>query len=311
MTSHNVIHIHISDRKRQKHLLGKMPFMLRLIQHLSQTFGRIIPSLLSPFYLQLFMRPRIRANHRTSDELLRTAVRKSYPIIGEDIRVYEWVHKDTAPWALLSHGWESRGSALRDMVPHLHELGYNVIAFDGVAHGESSGKKNHLLKQARVIDKIIDRYNVVGAIGHSFGSAAICHVYAHLRPQETLDFVVLVASPNSMLRIFDEFYDIVQAPQPLRRAINHRVERRFQLRLSDISVVQSLEHSALSCGIIVHDRHDPITDFANAEALLRVRPHFSLIRTEGLGHFTILKNNKVQEHIKLEIRRLIKASSTS
>jgi pimeloyl-ACP methyl ester carboxylesterase len=42
--------------------------------------------------------------------------------------------------------------------------------------------------------------------------------------------------------------------------------------------------------LVVHDRHDRETPFANAEAMAAAGPHVRLLATEGLGHRRVLQS---------------------
>mgnify|MGYP000595598652 CR=1 FL=1 len=60
------------------------------------------------------------------------------------------------------------------MVEPLLKKGYRVIAFDGPAHGKSSGKQASLLKFKDALLAIVQQYGTPSiAIGHSLGAMAI------------------------------------------------------------------------------------------------------------------------------------------
>ncbi len=297
-----VVELKISDRKSRPYVDPAPPFALKLVRVFSATLGRIFPSLLAPVYLKLFMRPRVIAKHKFEDELLKDLRRDEMRYEGKKIRIYEWEINASAPWVVLSHGWQSRGTALRNMVPIMHELGYNVVAFDGPAHGESEGKYSNMLIQSRVLDQLVSRYpSVRGIIGHSFGNTVATYLYSNSRKDESLDFMVVIASPNRLIHVFEEFKSVVGAPENLYRAILQLVESKFDVEVEELNVQDLFEQCKINHGIIVHDKNDRITKIDNARQLHKKKPNFTLIETQGLGHFSLAKNNQVLALVKKEL----------
>lgn len=272
------------------------PVVLKSVRAFSQTFGNWFPAILSPLYIQLFMRPPARAEHRREDELLRKVKRKSMSYGKLDIRIYEWQAYDQAPWVVLVHGWQSRGTALRHFVPVLHDLGYNVVAFDGPAHGESSGRKNNLILMSQVLHQVMDQYEQVkGVIGHSFGGAASSYLLSSQLRNLSLDLMTFVATPTSIERIFQEFFDIVGAKEALQKRIIDDLQTQFKLELDDVDTDKTVKKVQTRQGIVIHDERDLIVLPKNAEALLDARPDFTWLKPVGLGHFLPVKNKKVME----------------
>ncbi len=270
------------------------PAVLNAVRALSQSFGNWFPGWMSPLYIQLFMRPPARAKHRKEDELLRKSRRGMMPFGDLDIRIYEWQAYDRAPWVVLVHGWQSRGTALRQFVPVLHDLGYNVVAFDGPAHGESSGRKNNLILMSQVLHQVIDQYEEVkGVIGHSFGGAASSYLLSNKLRDLSLDLLTFVATPTSIERIFQEFFDIVSAPERLRKMIVKDLEEKFELELDDVDTDKTVQRVNTKQGVVIHDERDRIVLPQNAEAILTSRPDFTWLKPIGLGHFLPVKNKKV------------------
>ena len=138
-------------------------------------------------------------------------------IKGRILKAYEWGSGEET--ALLVHGWESRGTALRSFVPGLLEKGYRVVAFDAPAHGNSAGKRTNLVEFAGSIKAIINRIGGVhGIIAHSFGGASTVFALANLQQsREPLKRLVLVASPSRMLSAMEHFLKLIRAPKPVEK----------------------------------------------------------------------------------------------
>lgn len=149
-------------------------WQLHLAKTSFQTVGRLFPNFMALQAYKIFSTPRWRAKHKQPDDIIRAAKIIDLPFDGQTIKLYEWANADSDKIVLLAHGWESRGTALRMYVEPLLAKGYKIVAFDALGHGDSGGKQNNLLINARTISAIYDYYQgIYAAIGHSFGCSSL------------------------------------------------------------------------------------------------------------------------------------------
>jgi pimeloyl-ACP methyl ester carboxylesterase len=90
----------------------------------------------------------------------------------DGLRLLTWgqnLHKK----ALLVHGWGLQGASMQSFVPALLARDFQVMAFDGPAHGESPGGRVTGADFARAILSLTEEFGTFEAIvGHSVGGAA-------------------------------------------------------------------------------------------------------------------------------------------
>ena len=125
----------------------------------------------------------------------RPHYRENLSVLGHKIAVYRWVGR--GPRVLVSHGWNSSGLRLYPIVEALRSQGYEVVAFDHIGHGESSGQDASLARFARVITAMQEHYGpFAAAIGHSMGAAGL----ALARHQSRADLPLVLLAPPADVR---------------------------------------------------------------------------------------------------------------
>lgn len=275
----------------------KYPFYLLFVKWSFAVLGRLFPEQAARQAYKLFATPRLRAVHKTSDELLETA--RIFEVLYGKImlKCYEWGHGDRT--VLLVHGWESRGTAMRSFVPGLLKQGFRVVAFDGPAHGSSGGKMTNLPDFAGAVLAVIRQIGPVHAIiAHSFGGSTSVHTLAHLDNSLTLEKLVLVAVPASTRKVISNFTQLVNLPPPTVAAFHRLIHRKAHgLPFKELDVEHALDRAHVGEILVVHDKHDPLVPFDSAEAIFKHYDHVNLLITNGLGHFQLMKHPKVVDAV--------------
>ncbi|HFB99244.1 MAG TPA: alpha/beta hydrolase, partial [Phaeodactylibacter sp.] len=186
----------IKNKKRPKEKKPqRIPLSYRMVQFAFGTLGRAFPKPFAKLAFRFFTTPRRRAKHKKSDPILETA-QVSEMLVGRNmIKMYEWgTGKKTI---LLVHGWESRGTALRSFVMSLVAAGYRVATFDAPAHGDSGGKRVHLVTYSEAFKALYYKYeNVESIITHSFGGVVAVYAMVKLDSEMTAQKMVMIASPS-------------------------------------------------------------------------------------------------------------------
>jgi pimeloyl-ACP methyl ester carboxylesterase len=200
----------------------------------------------------------------------------------------------TRPAIVMSHGWGGRGAQFRAFVPALLDAGYQVIVFDHIGHGFSSGRESSLVHFMRGIDAVVRRVEsqgapVVALIGHSLGAAA---AGAWLNANGREMRAVLVAPPTSIERYSGWFARKLGLPESVRREMQQRIERALGHRWEEFEPPQSVRNVRAKA-LVVHDAGDREVAPASGLALARAWPGAKFLRTEGLGHRAILRDPEV------------------
>ena len=138
--------------------------MLASIRLFFAVLGRLSPALAGRVAAKLFARPRRHVRPDRERELIARGSR--VPLPG-GLHATSW---GAGPTVLLVHGWEGRGAQLGAFVDPLVAAGFRVVALDGPAHGDSSGRTTTGPEFARAMVATRDAVGPLAAVvGHSFG----------------------------------------------------------------------------------------------------------------------------------------------
>jgi pimeloyl-ACP methyl ester carboxylesterase len=192
-----------------------------------------------------------------------------------------------APAVLLVHGWGGRGVQLASFVEPLVESGYRVVWFDQPGHGESGRGSVAMPDFVRALHAIAAQHGpFVAAVGHSLGAAALG---VALRDGLALGRVVFLSAPASISEHAHRFARMLGITPAIREAMRNRLERRYGMRFAEIDRIDELARLELPA-LFVHDRRDSEVPFDNAVRLTAGMPRAHLTRTDGLGHFRLLRD---------------------
>ena len=136
--------------------------------------SRIIPFVAVRVAEKLFTTPFHSKRRDIEHEILESAERFLIPM-GKDRQLtgYRWGRK-TDPVILFVHGWTATATCFVNFIDPLLEKGYQVISYDSIAHGETSGLSVSLTEWADTVIAIMEVIGKVHCIvGHSLGSGAI------------------------------------------------------------------------------------------------------------------------------------------
>lgn len=262
-----------------------------------QTVGRVFPQWMAKQAYNIFSTPRWRAKHARTDEIIDSATVYDFAFEGHFLKVYEWGNPQDKI-ILLAHGWESRGTALRMYVRPLVSLGYCVVAYDAVGHGDSGGLQNNVSTNARTITAIIHHYNgIYGAIGHSFGCSGLVYALQYVDNSLSIEKLVFLAVPYKTQKIIESFFTVIQAPDSVKKSFYSIVEKLTGRSIDDIDITKSSPHVQVGQLLLIHDRYDDVTGIDAAEEIVRQWDNAKLLVTEGYGHFRIAKNPDVLKRI--------------
>ncbi|MFZ3231712.1 MAG: alpha/beta hydrolase [Pseudobdellovibrio sp.] len=185
------------------------------------------------------------------------------------------------------HGWESRSSRFEVFIEASITAGYQVIAWDGPAHGDSGGKRTNILEFANFLCQDALAFSdlpIHTLVGHSFGAGACAYACLHGFRVKNL---VLISAPSSVRNVFERFWQTIQLGDKAKKEFIKQVERDANITVDEISLVHFI--SKLSQNIVlIHDHDDKEIPIAEAEELKQINPEITLIKTEKLGHRRIL-----------------------
>ena len=271
--------------------------VLQLIRLYFGLAGRIAPEAAARQAFRLFCTPRRRPLLRPDAKRLLDAA-EAFDVEHGDgrLRSFRWRPTSGPPGrtVLLVHGWESRAARLGRWVEPLLEQGFQVVAFDGPAHGDSDGRRSSLPDFVTAIHQLAQVAGPFEAIvGHSMGAAASVMAVAGSEvtglPAVAAQRLVLIAGPDRALDIFKYFAGLV--------GLNDRVLRGFVRQIEAIAgqPVEVYSTAALLAArplptLVVHDPEDAEVPYVNAQQIAAASPAVTLWTTAGLGHHRIVRD---------------------
>ncbi|MFC1481281.1 alpha/beta fold hydrolase [Candidatus Neomarinimicrobiota bacterium] len=271
----------------------KMPFSMRAFRLVFAILCRITPTLAARWADRIFFDPMAKPRPASELSWYAAANHTSLEFNGQQVAVYEWGKGPKT--ILVVHGWGSRGTRLGHLAGPLNKLGYRVVAFDALGHGDSSGKVTNILEIAGVIAALHEKYDPIQAmIGHSLGGMAIS--VALVRHRLEISRLAIVASPLSMKYIFESFGQQLNLTAKVLELLRIRVVERFR-RVYGVEIDQLspdvLIPKITVPAIIFHDQSDREVALHQAEGYASGLPNSQLVVTSGLGHRRILRDPEI------------------
>lgn len=211
------------------------------------------------------------------------------PLISGRLIAWRW-GRVADPAVVLVHGWGGRGTQLRGFIAPLLRQGFSVVAFDAPGHGMTGGRESSLPHIQQALDAVLDHLGAVHAIiGHSVGGAVAAGALAR-RP--AIGSAVLIAPPASLAASSRRMAEKLAWPEPLRAAMQRRIEYRFGVDWSEFEAERVTGEQPM---LVIHDREDREVPFSDGRRHVLNWPGARLQATRGLGHRRLLEDPAVIE----------------
>lgn len=233
--------------------------------------------------LRGLLEPRRIGLTEAENQLLRSGTPHTLQAHEDTLAGWSW--GAAAPRVLLIHGWDSRASHFGQYVGPLCRAGFQVWAFDGPAHGDSTGSLSSVVHHGKAILAIADAFGPFdGLVAHSVGSPAALYAFHNgMRVRSS----VHIAGPSSLKRVI----------QRNTQAINlDAIGTEELIRLTEAHIGQplaSMELDALADGflhpaLLLHDPADREVPYAESCALAEAWHGAKLVDIVGAGHRRII-----------------------
>jgi pimeloyl-ACP methyl ester carboxylesterase len=277
-----------------------LPFSLKASGWLLSNLGRIFPALTARIFFRLYATPpKIRS--RTPGLAVKgKAVAGIARLTKYDfdpgvlkIATYKW--GDPGKRVLLMHGWGGTGPGFALLIDRLVQEGYQVISYDGPAHGASEGKRTNLVQWIHVLDQFLRQEGPFHAIiGHSVGALVAALTVArkdHGEPR-----LVLASPPLSAPSFFQDTFALFRIRPKVITHVYGLVRTKLKDDLHTMDLRHCLDRIGAGRVLLVYDGTDQLVKSTEVETFLtEYRPRS--FRIEGEGHFRILKNPLVVDAI--------------
>jgi pimeloyl-ACP methyl ester carboxylesterase len=267
----------------------KTPMLLKFIRWAYPKVERIFPALAHRYFIHLFFTPLRYTVPEKDKEVEEQAEQSTLLYGGKKIQVYSW---GTGPIVLFVHGWAGRASQFRKFIPIFNHAGYRVVGFDGPAHGRSEGKQTNLIEFDAVLNQVLKTMGEpVAVVAHSFGGVALLFAIMNGLPVKKL---INISSPTIGDEILNTYLKAIQGSKATVEAFQRHMLKTYNRSFDEFSALHFIKHVPPDLKLLlIHDDKDKEVTIDNPEALLKIYPGADFIKTSGLGHTRILKDDDI------------------
>jgi pimeloyl-ACP methyl ester carboxylesterase len=244
---------------------------------------------------ELFRTPQ-RRTKRPPSKIFNEAEKLRFDLDNISIHGYRWNHPKYKK-ILIIHGFESSIINFEYYIEPLIHKGYEVLAFDAPAHGNSGGKTITAPLFAKMITTIDEKYGPVQSfMAHSFGGLALSIALENIDHDEKAK-VVLIAPATETKTAIDQFFHLLK--------LNREVRKEFDKLINDIgghpaewySIRRAIKNIRARI-LWLHDEEDVQTPISDAlEVKKEHLPNVKFVITKGLGHRRIYRDQKIRQEI--------------
>lgn len=216
------------------------------------------------------------------------------PMQVDDIPVmaYRW-NKGAGKKVLVLHGFQSASKNFDHFIQLLINKGYEVMAIDAPAHGESGGDRILLPMYVKTIETAYDEFGPIESfVAHSFGGLAITHFLEKIEHSENYK-VALIAPATETSSAIDLFFAMLNLKDSFRKEFEDIIVEKGGKHSSEYSIARAVK--TIKAKILwIHDAEDDITPYSDVVPVINANhDHIKFITTKGLGHRKIYHDEKV------------------
>ena len=271
-----------------------MPYVPAAVSTGFRVLSAVAPPLAVRLGARAFWRVGPPAPVRPADRAVhQRAQRGAVMVSGERVITYRW-GAEGSPAVLLVHGWRLRASRFAALVVALEGAGLSVVTFDGVAHGDSSGRQMSALEHIDAVRAVEDAEGPFTAVvGHSLGGLA---AGLALHDGFAADRFVAVAPQAGFDAVAAAFLRLAGLSPRLHDRFCTYVARTFPGGGSGVRErIDLASHPAPPRvpTLFVQDADDRVTLAGDTVRLHAAHPGSRLLVTRGLGHTRILDDEAV------------------
>ena len=263
----------------------------KLIGRILNTLSWTSPKTSAKLAIKLFSTPRRTKLKESENDFLSTAYREDITYEDLNIMTYRWIGKKET--ILLAHGWESNAYRWRPLIKELSDRDYSIVALDAPAHGNTNGKSFNAILYSECIHAVAKKFETNIVIGHSVGGMATAFFYSKYKLPH-VNKLILLGAPSNFVGVFQRYRDMMGYNERLAIAMNQFIRNKYNNSPEYYNAARFLSDTTID-GLIIHDEHDNIIPYNDAEDFKNFYKKARLITTEGYGHG--LKSDEINKHI--------------
>ena len=262
---------------------------MRFVQWVYPKIERTIPSLAYRFFITIFFTPLNYKVPEKEKSLERDAEKFTVKAAGKTIQCYAW---GRGPLILLVHGWAGRATQFRKIIQALVAANFRVVGFDGPAHGRSGGMSTNILEFEETLKAMYDSVGEPeGVIAHSFGGGAV--LYAAMNGL-VVKKLINIAVPTVADEIIDTYLKTINGSKATAKYFKSYILETNGKPFEEFTALYFIRHLKQHISLLlIHDEGDKDVAIHQAEEVIKIYPKARLVKTKGLGHTRILKDDAV------------------
>ena len=265
--------------------------IFRILNKVFLLLELIYPKAVSDFVRNKFFTPLTKPLNKPQESWIKKAFFYNIESRGNELSVWKI---GEGPSILFVHGWNGRGVQFQRFFQPSLDAGYSVIFYDAPAHGLSGGETTNYLEITESLEKIFYHEigkDIAGVVAHSLGSSAIIN---HMSRHHTDIPMVLVAPALYLMELLFTNFQLHGVPKKTYLKLLAEVEDTFQIPLetqNPIDLISGINNPTL----IIHDKNDKTTPISPSIKVSDDLKNVDLIKTEGMGHSLLLKQDFIVE----------------
>jgi pimeloyl-ACP methyl ester carboxylesterase len=213
------------------------------------------------------------------------------------VKGYRWNHPQPNK-VLLLHGFASAAHKFDSYVAPLIKKGYEVIAFDAPAHGDSGGKTINAVEYCAMITKVMELYGPIkGFIAHSFGGIALSLALENIKHDSDTKIVFIAPATETTTAIEGAFTMLKIKDAVVRKEFNNLIFEMSGKKPEWFSIRRAIKNIKAQV-LWIHDTDDTVTPLSDALKVKEDNPaNVKFIITKGLGHNKIYHDAEVKNKV--------------
>ena len=280
-------------------------YKYKLQENYFTIIGKLAPGYAMRKAYTLFHTPMTYQRNEIEKTWLSKARKFSFSFEKYTIAGYRW-GKEGNPKILLLHGWTGVATSMYCFIDSLVAQGYEVISYDAIGHGNSSGQLCTLSEWAdtlRNLNQYIGKVECI--VAHSLAGATV--IVASKIGLQTNKIVLIAPFCNPVEIINKWFGERLGIPANVLKKLPeyfwHKQQKGLQKYGKNWHDIFTSDFHVPT--LIIHDKKDKEVSIANVNTCAKQWSWATFIETSGLGHRRILYDKTVV----YEVTTFIKESS--
>lgn len=245
---------------------------------------------------RLFSTPTIKSSGRDAD-IFKNAEKLEFISGKYLVKGFRCNHTQQKK-VLLLHGFSSNCHKFDKYAMALIERGYEVLAFDAPAHGNSSGESVNAVDYSEMIKKVTSLFGPIDSyIAHSFGGLALCLALEEIPHNKNTKVVLIAPATETTSAINGAFRMLGITNKSIRKSMDDVILSLSGKETAWFSIRRAIKNITASV-LWVHDEDDMVTPLADALLVKNDNQlNVQFIITKGLGHQRIYRDDVVKNYI--------------